>query len=62
MCRGRLAANYCCQSETQVNKTLEVYPSMDALKQFWYSDAYQQAKKLREGLSTVNFIMAIEAD
>ncbi len=44
------------------NVTLEVYPSMDALKEFWYSDAYQSAKQLREGLSTVNFIVAIEAD
>ena len=42
--------------------TLEIYPSMDALKDFWYSDAYQEAKKLREGLATVNFIVAIEGD
>ena len=41
---------------------LEVYPSMDVLKEFWYSDGYQAAKKLREGLATVNFIIAIEAD
>lgn len=44
------------------NVILEVYPSMDVLKEFWYSDAYQEAKKLREGLSTVNFIIAVEAD
>ena len=44
------------------NMTLEVYPSMDALKEFWYSDGYQEAKKLREGLATVDFIVAIEAD
>lgn len=44
------------------NVALEVFPSMDALKEFWYSDGYQQAKKLREGLATVNFIMAVEAD
>ena len=44
------------------NIVLEVYPSMDVLKEFWYSDSYQAAKKLREGLATVNFIIAIEAD
>ena len=44
------------------NMTLEIYPSMEALKDFWYSDEYQDAKKLREGLSNVNFIVAIEAD
>jgi len=44
------------------NIVLETYPSMDALKQFWYSDAYQEAKKLREGLATVNFIVAVEAN
>ena len=44
------------------NVVLEVYPSMEVLKEFWYSDGYQAAKKLREGLATVNFIIAIEAD
>ena len=44
------------------NIVLEVYPPMDVLKEFWYSDDYQAAKKLREGLATVNFIIAIEAD
>ena len=44
------------------NIVLEVYPSMDVLEEFWYSDGYQAAKKLREGLATVNFIIAIEAD
>ena len=44
------------------NIVLEVYPSMDVLKEFWYSDCYQAAKKLRDGLATVNFIIAIEAD
>ena len=44
------------------NVVLEVYPSMEVLKEFWYSDDYQAAKKLREGLATVNFIIAIEAD
>lgn len=42
--------------------TLETYPSMEAVKEFWYSDDYQEAKKLREGLSNVNFILAIESD
>ena len=44
------------------NITLETFPSMEAIKEFWYSDEYQQAKTLREGLSNVNFIVAIEAD
>jgi uncharacterized protein (DUF1330 family) len=44
------------------NVTLEVYPSMEEIKAFWYSDAYQTAKKLREGLAEVNFIIAVEAD
>ncbi len=42
------------------NVTLETFSSMDELKKFWYSDEYQEAKKLREGLSKVNFIMAVE--
>ena len=33
---------------------------MAVLKEFWYSDGYQEAKKLREGLSKVNFIVAVE--
>ena len=44
------------------NLTLEIYPSMSALKDFWYSEAYQQAKKLREGLATVHFIVAVEGN
>lgn len=44
------------------NVVLEVFPSMEVLKEFWFSDGYQAAKKLREGLATVNFIIAIEAD
>ena len=39
---------------------IETFPSMDALKTFWYSEGYQSAKKLREGLAKVNFIMAVE--
>lgn len=41
---------------------VERFDSMDALKAFWYSDAYQAAKKLREGLSTVNFIVGVESN
>ncbi len=44
------------------NVTLEVFPSMTALTDFWYSDGYQAAKMLREGLATIDFIVAIEGD
>ncbi len=44
------------------NLAVEIYPSMDALREFWYSDSYQEAKKLREGLATVNFILAVEGN
>lgn len=44
------------------NIAVEVYPSMETLMNFWYSDEYQEAKKLREGLSRVNFIVAVEGD
>ena len=44
------------------NVTLEVFPSMTTLTDFWYSEGYQAAKKLREGLSTINFIVAIEGN
>lgn len=44
------------------NITLEIYPSMQAITDFWYSDAYQEAKKLREGLATINFIVAVEGN
>lgn len=33
---------------------------MQAIGDFWYSDGYQAAVKLREGLSTINFIVALE--
>jgi len=42
------------------NVMIETFPSMEALKTFWYSEGYQSAKKLRDGLSKVNFIMAVE--
>jgi len=35
---------------------------MISLTDFWYSEGYQAAKKLREGLSTINFIVAIEGN
>lgn len=40
--------------------TIEKFRSMAAVLEFWYSDAYQEAKKLREGASKVNFIVAVE--
>lgn len=40
--------------------TVERFKSMKALKDFWYSEGYQEAKKLREGASKVNFIIAVE--
>ncbi len=33
---------------------------MAAVMEFWYSDTYQEAKKLREGASKINFIVAVE--
>ena len=44
------------------NVAIERFSSMQALRDFWFSDAYQQAKKLREGLSTINFIVAVEGN
>ena len=44
------------------NVAIERFESMQAVKDFWYSDGYQAAKKLREGLSKINFIIAIEGD
>ena len=44
------------------NVTLEVFPSLASLTDFWYSEGYQAAKKLREGLSTINFVVAIEGN
>jgi uncharacterized protein (DUF1330 family) len=40
--------------------TVERYRSMKDLLDFWNSPGYQQAKKLREGLLDVHFIVAIE--
>jgi uncharacterized protein (DUF1330 family) len=44
------------------NVALEQFASMEALREFWYSEGYQEAKKLREGLSKINFIVAVEGD
>ncbi len=40
--------------------TVERYRSMDDLLAFWNSPGYQEARKLRAGLSDVNFIVAVE--
>ena len=39
---------------------VETFPSMDKLMNFWYSDEYQSAKKLREGIVDIDFIVALE--
>lgn len=39
---------------------IERFTSMKALKDFWFSKGYQEAKKLREGVVKINFIVAIE--
>ena len=39
---------------------IERFNSMSALKDFWFSDSYQEAKKLRAGALKVNFIVAVE--
>ncbi len=39
---------------------IERFRSMKSLKDFWYSDGYQKAKKLREGVAKINFIVALE--
>lgn len=44
------------------NVAIERFSSMTALKEFWFSAAYQQAITLRAGLSTINFIVAVEGE
>ena len=39
---------------------IERYKSMEALEEFWYSDEYQEVKKLRDGFAEANFFLAIE--
>ena len=41
--------------------TIERFTSMQALLDFWHSDEYEAAKKLREGALHVDFIVALEA-
>ncbi|ARN73673.1 DUF1330 domain-containing protein [Oceanicoccus sagamiensis] len=40
--------------------TIERFSSKAALENFWHSDAYQEAKKLREGVVDIDFIVAVE--
>ena len=40
--------------------TVERFDSMPALNDFWYSDGYQEAIKLRAGKFNVDFIVALE--
>ena len=39
---------------------IERYKSMEDLEKFWYSDEYQEVRKLREGFAEANFFVAIE--
>ncbi|MDO8678493.1 MAG: DUF1330 domain-containing protein [Acidobacteriota bacterium] len=39
---------------------IEKYRSMEELLKFWNSPEYQEAKKLREGLSKIDLIVAID--
>lgn len=39
---------------------IEKFESMEAIKRYWYSDDYKEAKKLREGHAEANFFIAIE--
>lgn len=44
------------------NVAIERFSSMQALREFWFSEDYQQAKELRQSLSTINFIVAVEGN
>lgn len=39
---------------------IEQFTSLQSILDFWYSDGYQEAKKLREGLVDVDFLIAVE--
>ena len=39
---------------------IEKFDSKEALEKFWHSDAYKEAKKLREGVVDIDFIVAVE--
>lgn len=41
---------------------LERYDSMQALKKFWYSKQHAEIKKLREGVISSHFVVAVEAE
>ena len=41
--------------------TIERFTSMQALLDFWHSDEYQAAIKIREGALDIDFIVALEA-
>ena len=39
---------------------IEKFNSMEALKSYWYSEEYEEVKKLRQGPAEANFFIAIE--
>jgi uncharacterized protein (DUF1330 family) len=39
---------------------VEKFTSKEELEKFWHSDAYREAKKLREGVVDIDFIIAVE--
>jgi uncharacterized protein (DUF1330 family) len=39
---------------------IEQFNSLQSILDFWYSDGYQEAKKLREGIVDVDFLIAVE--
>ena len=39
---------------------IEQYTSLQSILDFWYSPGYQEAKKLREGLVDIDFLIAVE--
>ena len=43
------------------NVAVEKFSSKEELEKFWNSDAYKEAKKLREGVVDIDFIVAVEA-
>ena len=40
---------------------IEKFTSMEALRNYWDSDEFQEAKKLREGVIDMHFIIAVES-
>ena len=39
---------------------IERFDSMEAIRKYWYSDEYSEAKKLRDGHAEANFFIALE--